>query len=480
LLFPELNRGRCSLCGICVLLSAIVPVVASAQIFLSPGDNIQLAVDQNPPGTVFILNGGIYRLQSIQPQDGDIFAGQPGAILSGAQLLTDFGREGNLWVVLNQAQAGQENGICDAQHPRCVYPEDLYFDDTPLLHVPDISLVGPGTWFFDYVNQKIYFSDDPAGHKVETSVARSAFSGGAANVTVEFLTIEKYAVPAQFGAIGDQYPGSNWLVQYNEVRWNHGAGITLGSGSQALNNYAHHNGQKGIGGDGQNILVQANEMSFNNWAGFDPTWEAGGAKFAQMVGLTVRGNSVHDNSGPGLWCDIDCINVLFENNTIVNNTAGSGIQYEISYAATIRNNVVRNNWLGTSSWLWGSQISIQNSQNVQVYGNTVDVVDKGNGIGIIQQDRGTGAYGPHLAMNNYVHDNSITLRQTSTGLNGEVADFQANTLVSSQNNQFDRNAYHVTDMSAQYWLWGVSQDWNGMHGMGQELSGTLDSNIPPQ
>src|SRR5262249_21042575 len=229
----------------------------------------------------------------------------------------------------------------------------------------------------------------------------------------------------------------------------------------------HHNGQKGIGGDGQNVLVQANDISFNNWAGYDPAWEAGGAKFAQMSGLTIRGNSVHDNAGPGLWCDIDCINVLIESNTIVNNTAGSGIQYEISYAATIRYNLVRNNWMGTSSWLWGSQISIQNSQNVEVYGNTIDVNDKGNGIGIIQQDRGTGAYGPHIAANNYVHHNSITHRQSATGLNGEVADFQPDALVSVQNNQFDYNSYHVTDVSAHHWLWGGSQDWNGMHGMGQ-------------
>jgi hypothetical protein len=455
-------------------------VAASAQIFLSPGDNIQQAVDQNPPGTVFILSNGIYRLQSIQPQDGDVFAGQPGAVLSGAQLLTDFGREGNLWVAQNQTQAGQLNGTCDPQHPRCLYPEDLFFDDTPLLHVSDISLVAPGAWFFDYVNQKVYFADDPAGHKVETSVARTAFWGSASNVVVQFLTVEKYAIPAPFGAIGDQYPGPNWLVAYNEVRWNHGAGISLGSGSQALNNYVHHNGQKGIGADGQNILVQANDLSFNNWAGFDPIWEAGGAKFAQMVGLTVRGNSVHDNAGPGLWCDLDCINVLFENNTIVNNTAGGGIQYEISYAATIRNNVVSNNGIGTSPWLWGSQICIQNSQNVEVYGNTVDVNDKGNGIGIIQQDRGIGAYGPHIATNNYVHNNSITHRQSDIGLNGEVADFQPDALISSQNNQFDYNAYHVTDMSSHYWLWGGSQDWDGMHGMGQERNGTLDSNIPPQ
>jgi parallel beta helix pectate lyase-like protein len=253
--------------------SALIPVLGWTQISVSPADNIQVAVDLNPPGTTFIVSTGTYRLQSVKPKDGDTFVGMPGAVLSGAQVLTQFSREGALWVASNQTQQGQLNGYCDAQHARCMYPEDLYFDNNPLVHVGDISLVGPGTWFFDYPNHKIYFADDPTGHDVETSVARSAFWGPANAVTIEGLTIEKYAIPAQFGAIGDQYPGPNWLVMDNEVRWNHGAGIYLSDGSQALNNRVHHNGQKGIGGSGQNLVIQGNEIAFNNWAGFDAGWE---------------------------------------------------------------------------------------------------------------------------------------------------------------------------------------------------------------
>ena len=52
----------------------------------------------------------------------------------------------------------------------CIYPEDLYFDSVPLQHVDSLSDVGPGTWFFDYSGQTIYFYDDPSGHTVETSV----------------------------------------------------------------------------------------------------------------------------------------------------------------------------------------------------------------------------------------------------------------------------------------------------------------------
>lgn len=459
-------------------LPAILPVLGFSQVSLNPGNNIQHVVDQHGAGTTFVLNAGVYRLQSIQPKDGDTFIGMPGAVLSGAQLLTKFGREGSLWVVSNQSQQGQLNGYCDPWHPECMHPEDLYFDNAPLRHVQDLASVTSGAWYFDYTNHKIYFADDPTGHTVETSVARSAFSGQAKNVTIRGLTVEKYAIPAQFGAIGDQYPGPNWIVANNEVRWNHGNGINLASGGQALNNYVHHNGQKGIGGNGQNLLVQGNEISFSNWAGFDVSWEAGGVKFAQTNGLTVRNNRIHDNTGAGLWNDVDSINTLYENNTVENNLAG-GIQYEISYAATIRYNTVRNNANFASGWMWGAQILIMNSRDVTVYGNRVDVAPTtGNGIGIIQQDRGTGAYGPHIAANNHIYGNSVTYRQSPNGTSGIVGDYNAQALLTTQNNTFDYNAYHVTDASASGWMWGGYETWAGMHQLGQELHGTLDTKLP--
>lgn len=460
------------------VFTMLFPVLGFSQISLYPGNNIQQVVNQHPAGTTFVLNAGIYRLQSIQPKDNDTFTGMPGAVLSGAQVLTNFVKQGSLWVVSNQSQQGQLNGYCDARHPECMHPEDLYFDNAPLLHVQDLASVTSGAWYFDYANQKIYFADNPAGHTVETSVARSAFYGQAKNVTIRGLTVEKYAIPAQFGAIGDQYPGPNWIVANNEVRWNHGNGINLASGGQALHNYVHHNGQKGIGGNGQTLLVEGNEISFSNWAGFDIGWEAGGAKFAQTNGLTVRNNRIHDNIGSGLWNDVDSINTVYENNTIENNLGG-GIQYEISYNANIRYNTVRNNANFASGWMWGAQILIMNSSNVFVYGNRVDVAPTtGNGIGIIQQNRGSGAYGPRISANDLIFGNSITYRRSPNGTSGIVGDYNQQALLTSQNNWFDYNAYHVTDPTACGWQWGGYETWAGMHQLGQELHGTLDTNLP--
>jgi Right handed beta helix region len=462
-----------------ILLTALAAQPQSLTVTLAPGANVQSVVNANPEGTTFIFPAGIYRLQSIQPKTGDSFVGQNNPIFSGAQVLTAFTRQGNYWVVGGQTQQGQLNGVCLAQFPMCEYPEDLFFDNLPLLHVASLSAVVHGSWYFDYPNHNIYCFDDPSGHVVETSVTRSAFSGPAANVTISGLTVEKYAVPAQFGAIGDQYPGPNWMVTNNEVRWNHGGGIYLLSGSMATLNYVHHNGQKGMGGSGSNVLVEGNKVSFNNWAGFDPGWEAGGIKFALASNLIIRGNTVDNNVGPGIWTDIGSINTLYESNVVMNNTNGAGIQDEIGYSAIIRYNTVSYNSMPQPSWLWGCQIAIQNSQNVQVYGNTVETpLTGGNGIGIIYQSRGSGALGPYLAANNSIHNNSVIYRGGASS-SGAIGDFNEAFWLKNGNNLFDYNAYHLIDPTNSHWTWGAGVTFTGLQHLGQELHGTVDAVLPP-
>ena len=140
--------------------------------------------------------------------------------------------------------------------------------------------------------------------------------------------------------------------------------------------------------------------------------------------------------------------------------------------------VKNNSWYGMP-WMWGAQILIQNSSNVSVYGNTVDVsAAYGNGIGIIQQDRGSGAYGPHLSFNDFIYGNSITYRGAQ-GASGEACDYNEPTLLATQNNWLDYNSYHVTDPTTSHWMWAGYQSWGGLQQMGQELHGSLDTNLPP-
>ena len=146
-----------------VFVAVSGPAPAAAQsVEIWPWQNIQQVVNGWPAGTTFYLKAGVHRMQTITPRSGDRFIGEPGTVLSGARQLTSFGRSGAYWFASGQTQQGPRPGAkCDPGYPRCGYPEDLYFDGQPLRHVDNLGAVGPGTFFFDYNADRIYFYDDP-------------------------------------------------------------------------------------------------------------------------------------------------------------------------------------------------------------------------------------------------------------------------------------------------------------------------------
>ena len=109
-------------------------------------------------------------------------------------------------------------------------------------------------------------------------------------------------------------------------------------------------------------------------------------KIGLSDGVTFRGNHVHHNEGPGIWCDMNCRNVVYETNIIELNKS-AGIFYEISSKAIIRDNQVRHNGFGERVWFWGSDIQVASSEDVEVRGNTLSVSEGGCGIMLIDQSR---------------------------------------------------------------------------------------------
>lgn len=475
-------------------------LLSAATVTVPAGANIQAVVDANPPGTIVQLSPGVYRMQSVYPKDGDQIvgaldgAGKRLTTLTGAQPLTSFTRDayGNFVSATNQTQPGQLTGVCAPARPRCNYPEDFFYDNEPYVHSTVAGpALGPGQYYFDYPSGRIYFrpkngADDPAQHTVEYSRTRVAVAGtNVTGVIVKNLIVEKYAVPDQFGAIGDQYPGQGWILQNNETRFNHGEGLRVTTNSQALNNYTHDNGQMGMGGSGTNILIEGNEIAHNiDYNGTECWWECGGFKFAFTDGLTIRNNYSHDNVGPGMWTDLNNIRTVYEGNTVSNNT-GPGIFHEISYDAVMRNNTIRNNGsFAPDDWFWNAQIQISTSQNVEIYGNTIEVnsANNGNGIMLIQQNRSGDPcnYGTCRAANNYVHDNHITVTGTRWhGATGAVQDFVGFGDLFRGNNRFVNNHYHVPDVnSAAYWDWANrNMTFGEFRSFGLDVSGTVDSNL---
>lgn len=479
---------RKSILGIIALavLWLLVSVSASAQsgvVVINPGDDARAIVDRHPAGTTFLFRAGVHRMTStIEPRRGDVFDGEVGAVLNGARVLSGFEREGNLWVIKGQTQQGPRTNathgyeVCDAQHPRCEYPEELFVDGVPLLHVDNKSKVAAGKWFFDYGNDRIYMADDPNGRLVETAVTTYAFLGsGQDNVTIRNLTIEKYASPTQQGTI--QARGTTgWLIENVTSQWNHGAGISTDTAMRVINSRFNYNGHLGIHGRGDNLLIEGNEIAYNNWAGHDLEWEAGGTKFSRTDGLVVRNNYVHHNQGVGLWTDIDNINVLYEGNLVTHNLR-FGLFHEISYAAIIRNNTLEYN----NYQRYGGQIYISNSSDVEIYGNQVVVGDKlGDSIVIFHKERGVGAHGPWLSRNINVYNNTVVFT-AGTGWAGSTLHYQTPGRWDNSTNKFDGNTYYLSDADFQHWSWGRDKlKWSQFRERGQERNGKMIATTLPE
>lgn len=168
---------------------------------------------------------------------------EPSASLNGSRLLEGWVKDGAFWKVGGQAQQGRVVGVCQAGRGGCNHPEDLFVDNAVREHVTSKDQLGPGRWWLDYANDTIWSGDDPEGRLVETSVVPHAFIGGARNVTIRGLVVEKYAAPGQSAAI--------------------------------VANLIHHNGQLGVGGRGATSW-SSGTTSLTTTLGHSYYWEAGG------------------------------------------------------------------------------------------------------------------------------------------------------------------------------------------------------------
>jgi hypothetical protein len=465
---------------------------ATCNITFNSGDDLPGIVNANPPDTTFCFSSGTYRMTSyVTPKTNDAFIGlSRGAILNGSQLVTSWTQSGNYWVAANQPQLiPQGSDVCaTGASSACQFSDALFLDNTPLNRVMTLSAVVPGTFYRDYASKQIYVADNPTGHTMEVIVCSLPFLAvgtGAEGVTIEGLTIEKFAGNAQGAVQGN----ATWTIQNNEVRLNHGDGIE--ANGKILGNYSHDNGEFGLeGGFATTAMdVENNEFAFNTWANFA---NGGGAKFEYATNLVVRNNFAHDNNGAGLHTDGDCANVLYEYNHTKNNF-NFGIEHEISWAAIIRYNLLENEAAvfapHLNNTIWDRPaIGIFNSSNVQVYGNTI--TNSANGIGGVLVNRGNSNHAPntgqpYLLKNLDVHDNTFSgITYEAAGII-RTSDFDT-TVYTSWNNHFANNTYDLADLSGLYFVWLDSSGkntyaphtWVQWQGFGNDVGGTLQGSNP--
>jgi hypothetical protein len=472
--------GTLTLCGLLVAAAAVFASVDGSSCPLNataikPGDSIQAMVDNASEGAAFCLKNGVHRIQVVRPKAGQKFYGEGSTVLNGSLRLDGFKREERYWVANSQLQHLPKYGECLPSAPACDRPEAVFIDDKPLTPALNKNGLASNEFYVDYDGGRIYLAEDPTNHKVEATVAAFAFESAASDVSISNLTVEKYGSPAQKGAIHAR-EGARWIIDHCVVRLNSGAGISVGTGTRVRNCDVHHNGQIGIEGNGEDILIEGNRIWSNNIHGFDPAWEAGGAKIAESDGVAFRNNHVYDNDGTGLWCDINCRNVVYEQNLVENNQH-IGIFHEISFKAVMRNNTVRHNGSGNRKWFWGADIVVAASQDVEVTGNTLTVAPGACGIMLIDQGRRNDAGGLYKTRNNIVRANEMTFEGAicSGGASDTTPENENFTIITDGNNRFDGNTYRVRDASEPpRFVWGQDvTDWNGFRRKGLEQSGRL-------
>ena len=446
--------------------------------------SVVATINSAAAGAKFWVTGVHRPTSEFAPKANQEFHGAPGSSFNGAKVLTGWnsgsfdGR--TLWYVDGQTQRMPE-GSLDANSgagPLANRGEDLYFNNVPFRRYAARADVVAGGYFFDLTANRIYIFDTPTGQTVETCQQSYLCRGSTTrtnitNVVFQNVMVEKFGNQVQNGPTGrDSDWSTGWRYENSTFRHNHGFGIRhQGNGTVVRGCKITTNGQVGIGGgpgdgnvltDGHNQTVEYNEITNNNYAKVEPLWEAGSSKWSNTENLLVRRNWLHDEYDVGFWTDINNFNTVYEEN-LIEEIGWAGIFHEISYAAIIRNNIVRNTGnVKNDTWLHHSGIVIANSKNVQIYGN------KGSGnrhmVGIVQQDRRSSTGGSShisrfgediiLPRNILVRDNDFTLNGTGDQL-GAVGDYSPDGTYpwsAGANVRFRRNTY-VTAAGAFPFRW---------------------------
>ena len=456
--------------------------VATPEVPVAPGADLAAMVAKAEAGTRFVLAPGKHYAGGIAPKDRDAFIGRPGAVISGAVLLGPFVPDGSHWKAPGPAPLPLSHGSCDpalaATQTACLLREDVFIDDRPLKRVLSIDQLHEGAWYQDRTTGEVLLGSDPARHIVEISYRSSAFHGSAHDVTISHLIIEQFASVAQHGAI-EGLASSGWIVTDNIIRFNSGYGVQTGEGMLVQSNHVLNNGQVGISGHGNNLLIVSNEINDNNTHNFDPAWEAGATKFVKTDKLRFMGNCVHNNSGAGFWTDIDNRNSSVIGNLSFSNT-GTGIAHEISGAAVIADNVSAFNGSRENS-PWASQIFVSGSVDTLVWRNKIRVAtNHGQAIFIMQEGRPNSdkvihSMPEYISRGNIVMQNEI-IYDGSFGASGYY-DSKADASALVLANRFQDNTIVVNDNETRRFRIGnEALDLSGAQRRGQEERTALIEN----
>ncbi len=344
------------------------------------------------PGDTVWVASGAYREEVRLPRSGSgrpggriRIAAAPGAdvTIKGSDVVTGWAPHGGgIWKrsgwSVNSQQVFVDGKPLQQIGARCPF-NDMKWGTEPILppRGRGLSDLSPGSFFHDQRSATLYVrlagNSDPALHQIEASVRNHVIASGPVSFIelrgLKFAHSNTSAVPRMMGLVNVE--GSGWVVSGCSFTRGDFAGLSVsGKGHRIVGNVCNENGDLGIAiNGGQDVVLEGNETSFNNYRGFYAYFQAGGLKAANACArVQISRHKAISNAGPGIWFDLGCRDVTIRQSFLGENTRG--IEYETSDAAFITGNVVvRSSTQG---------IFVNASSDVTVANNTLD--DNGSGI----------------------------------------------------------------------------------------------------
>ncbi len=287
-------------------------------------------------------------------------------------------------VTVKETKCMYEDAANDPSYPAAGNPQQMWVNGVRLREVESLAKVTSDTFYYDWYARKVHMGVNPVGKTIEMSVRSNAIvTGGAQTDEHKFLGVgfRRYATntgeqsPLSSGAI---YASRKTLIENSVFTEMAGGGFLISNprpGTVIRSTVIAYNGGTGFASNGasrtigarNDLLVEKSVFNANNWEWFglycNRACGPAHVKMAHMTGFVYRDNLFENvySRAPGLWCDMDCSDMVAVRN-IVRNNGGHGIFYEISNRGIIANNLLVDN--GHSS------IAVA-SANVKVYNNTI-------------------------------------------------------------------------------------------------------------
>jgi len=392
------------------------------------------------PGDTVVVHAGTYRevlqpLHSGLPGKPITYRAQGEVWLKGSDVVGDWQNDGSDWVHKPWRRRNWYDASLDAAskapYASSARQDQVFFAGMPLQWVPDPEHLVENSfcWAPDgsELRLRLTAGQDPNSTQVEVPVRKMVIGAWPdLDVPRGMTEVEKWratgkdvppqAVPidhivirgfqcahnaATVNRAGVRIQGRDWLLEDTTVAWMNAVGIGVDSDDCVLRrNHTEHNGQLGIGGTASHVTLQDNSTCADNQRDFDVSGAGGGLKITNAHDWTIRGQLSVAETGPGIWCDIECSGITIQDATVLGNrptvAGGSmgGIFYEISYGpALIQDSLVIGNHARMNVGAYGSGITISSSMDVQLSDNFVIFSDGGVGIkgGVRRPDNATGA-----------------------------------------------------------------------------------------